>query len=156
MYKEIDVYFLIGNRLKDTVHSFISEYIPRNIESSADYPIPQHSEEPLTIYDNVDDLLVHLQSNENEDYAIYWNATETNALIRNAMVFYTEDSHMIFGLTFAIQDDSGKSGIMVLINEISAIFRAIDFYITSEEPPPFNAAEFLVCSKERGKDISWW
>lgn len=134
-----EIYVLCKERNSSVVRSFLNEFIPNRSEVAEDYPFPELVDNPEVIYNETESLMSRLDLELSEGYSIYWNNEIRNDIIQ-AMVFYTEDGHMIAGL---VVNGDRKDWLSKLSNHVNGSYG----YITQEEAPPETKEEFItMCS----------
>lgn len=148
MPQYIDCYFLIDNRNTDLVNTFLKKYLPINKESASEYSVPLFSDNPTNFFSDINDVLMYLEHDGNCEYSIYWHSIESNSVIKHAMVHYTDDGKMIFGISITGNDPMDYK-IVPLFHEIKNSFKSHLGCITVEEPPPSNSIEFIEFAQNR-------
>lgn len=143
-----DCYFLVENRERSIVESFIARFLPFNKQAAEDYPIPLYADNPKMIFKDLNDILLYLEKHTDLDYSIYWKNCDEKSLIKHFMVFYTDDGKIIFGIS-TIGSDPAEKKVVLLFNQILDFLLSKVGCITVEEPPPFNSLEFIKFSKDR-------
>ena len=148
MPQYIDSYYLIENRETSLIFNFICKYLPKYKESATDYPTPLFAEHPSRIFYNLNDIVKYLENNPHCEYAVYLENQSENDIIKHFMIFFTDDSQMIFGISI-----NGKNPFNIksvkLYHEISEFLDTSTGCITVEEAPPTNANEFIEFCKSR-------
>lgn len=148
MSQYIDSYYLIENRKKSLIEKFINKYLLDYKESSEDYPIPLYSDIPDKTFLNLKDILDYLEENVKCEYSIYLENIAKNTIIKHFMVFFTDDSKMIFGISINGKEPNDTISIN-LFKELSVFLNSEIGCITVEEVPPANSNEFIEFCKKR-------
>ena len=131
-----DVYVLVKIRSVDIILAFLNKFLPGYKETADEYEIPQYSNNPKIIFTKDSELMKYCAENINEVHTIYWGNKE-NMDPQNAMVFYTNDAHIILGL--AIEDDDYA---LELLDKMKMFLKSDIGCIMVETPPPQNSMEF--------------
>jgi hypothetical protein len=80
-----------------------------------------------------------MEQNPSEPYGLYWNDAGSSSA--QAMVFYTRDGHVIFGLALETTEPAKK------LTELAGLVGATYSTLGSEQRPPDTAAAFIaLCS----------
>ena len=87
------------------------------------------------IFYNEESILEYLINHPNEDYSLYWKSSKVSN-IDMAMVFFTEDKNIIFGLVVI---ERAKE----ILEDLQSFSESNYGYITFEEVPPLNRKEFI-------------
>jgi hypothetical protein len=142
---ELELYALGNDRTARFARVFLDHYLPAREPAQADYPVPEHADDPRVVFETEDEILEYLEARPAEPYGLYWN-TRSNGFPRMAMLFYTRDGKVIFGLADQMDDP-------VLRLRDHATFVGAEYSVIQwEERPPETSHEFIeVC--ERGHDL---
>lgn len=138
-----DCYFLIPSRKKETLKKILSYFLPKR-ESSTDENIVEDS----ITFSSVDSLMVYLEQKDDLEYSLYWSNLDLQSDIRHAMVFYTSDKKMIFGVSIPAKEPDDER-VVSLFFEIQSLLNSDLSCITVEEAPPTTTSEFEVFCKNR-------
>lgn len=133
-----DCYVFVEKRDGSLIDLFLNEFLPERKEAADDYLVPEYSDNPSHEFQSAPDLIEFLCDNKKETYAIYWNSKRDEDP-SNAMVFFTEDGGMIFGLSCDADGGNSKTYLQKMKNFLKSELG----YIAFEEPPPGTKAEFL-------------
>lgn len=86
----------------------------------------------------------HLEENVFVEQSIYWRNINENELNRHGMIFYTKDSHMIFGISQNVHSNSENTeNEDQCLAELKDFFDTKEGYITYECPPKYEYREFM-------------
>lgn len=133
-----DVYVLSEARTGDGVQRFTTDWLHGFVPVAEDYEFPRWSDEPVRVYDSVDELIDVLLERTSEPYGIYWrNGGEGS--VTAGMLFFTTDGGMIAGLTV----EGDQSEAITHLDRLAKTIGGKYGYLTAEEPPPDTAAEFV-------------
>ncbi len=132
----IEIYVLCKERSRALGEGFLNHFLPHREAIADDYPFPELVDEPEIVFSNVFDLMDKLDKNPNEGYSIYWNNKESKPL-KQAMLFYTEDGHMIAGLV--IEKHIQKDYFINLTNYVEGNYG----YTSIDQAPPVFKNEFI-------------
>ena len=130
-----DVYVLCADRSSVSFDKFRA-FLTDAEEAAAEYEFPHFAEIKEFITKDVSVILEKLFLEKEEDYAIYWRVNLDEG-ITSAMMFFTDDGYIIYGLTVAENKAENMLGILKKI--FSSEFGGITF----EQPPPLNSKEFI-------------
>lgn len=139
-----DIYVIQKSRSKKLGIDFLNHFLPLREESADEYLIPQYSEDPISEFDNAEDLMIFLESNPEYSQSIYWRNKDDENLNKHGMIFYTKDGNMIFG----ISRNADMSGNLTTENEDECLklmkeyFQSDNGYITYEDTPCETFSEF--------------
>jgi hypothetical protein len=139
-----DIYVAKETRSKKEALAFLNHFVPERVESADEYEFPQYTSITSRKFENVVELMDHLEKNSNEEYNLYWRSIDQNNLNRHAMLFYTKDGAIIFG----ISRDADSTGQLNTENEDSCLDELMQYfstdigYITYEQTPADSFAEF--------------
>lgn len=144
-----DCYILTTDRTLEMVDKFLNHFLPERAEVASEYELPQFGETTELKFDTVEGLIEYLVINTSTPYSIYWcNKVETD--IKCAMCFFTDDNHLILGLSCNTldHDNSVEDEIFRLLKNYG---KTSSGYITYENPAPTNAQEFQRIIKRMSK-----
>ena len=136
-----EIYALAVDRKASTAEAFLEEFLPKRVAVADDYPVPAFSEHPTALFATAQQLMTYLELNPDEPYGIYWNATSGHSSNRQAMLFYTVDGCLIFGI--AVQHNEAEIQLDRLVSYSGS---GIGMF-GSEERPPETACEFRVLAR---------
>lgn len=136
-----EIYALSLTRSAALAESFLDKFLPIRAVFANEFPVPEFSDTPTQTFRLVDELLVFLEANQAEPYSIYWNS-RNDGTIRQAMLFYTSDKHLIVGL--AVMPNMSKELFSLLLEFTGSKFGIFG----SEQPPPETAREFEELARE--------
>lgn len=140
---------MVENRTLEVINTFFSKYLPSGKEELAmDYPFPQYSDTPQTIYHSVKELLLYLGNNPDSEYIIYFKNKDELSEIKQIVLQYTDDGKLIFGVS-SIGNDPSSSKSIQLFREIKNFLNSHNACATIEEPPPTNSLDFVDFCDER-------
>jgi hypothetical protein len=129
---------LCGRRSKLVALSFLDQFLPVRRESAVDYPFPQFSDHPLTVYTDVDALLVELELNAKAEYTLYWDGVGLkNQEQRQAFLYFTTDGSMFACYTFYDAEP------VTLLQRIAACTQSQYGCLIGDHFPPESAQEFI-------------
>ena len=94
-----DIYVINQTRSRIKALQFLDHFIADRSVHGSVFTIPLLSKYPEFQFNDVNELMIHLESQENLDYSIYWSNLDKMSPILFGMIFYTLDSHMIFGIS---------------------------------------------------------
>ncbi len=131
-----DVYALCADRSPVSFEKFQSSYLIGAEKSADEYEFPRFAETKEFITEDLSVILEKLFFEKEEEYAIYWHISLYGP-ISSAMMFFTNDGYVIYGLTVA--ENQAIEKLEDLKKEFSCEFGGITF----EQPPPLNSEEFI-------------
>jgi hypothetical protein len=131
-----EVYALAADRRTTTATKFLNYFMPNRLAVADEYPIPECSENLTRVFSTAEELMHYLAVNSTEPYGIYWNAALDEGLIRQAMLFYTSDGYLIFGLAAKF------SGSKTLLDQLIVYSGSGIGMMGTEQRPPETAVEF--------------
>jgi hypothetical protein len=136
-----DCYVLTDNRTKEFVNAFLNKFLPDREEMADEYEVPQYSSNSTEIYNTADNLIELLERHKNEIHTVYWR-NNTRTTVQNAMCFFTNDGHVIVGLSCHTKypDTSIEN---YYLKELKSFCKSESGYIAYEEPATHNTTEFL-------------
>jgi hypothetical protein len=134
-----EFYALGNNRSAKTVRGFLDHFLPEREPCCSDYPVLESSDAPLCVLRAESEILGYMERHPNEPYGLYWNDGQASST--QAMVFYTRDGHVIFGLAEDTAEPTRR--LRELADFVGAEYSALG----SEQRPPDTASEFIaLCS----------
>ena len=148
MSERIDCYFLLKSREFSVIEGFLNKIVPNKVECSEYYEVPQYSEQPLKTFKQVKGLMYFLEELNNEEYSIYWSNLDYDNVIKNIMLFYTNDKMVILGISIAGKFPFDRN-VIATFQDLFKLLLAETGCITVEEPPPSNSIEFYKFCSER-------
>ncbi len=92
-----DCYVLNDGRTEKFIFEFLNHFIPERKESASEYEFPQYEDDSQFIFQNDHQIIEFLLQKTNVEYSLYWN-NKRNEDLKGAMVFFTLDNKIIFGL----------------------------------------------------------
>jgi hypothetical protein len=131
-----DVYVLCEDRSPVSFNKFRSSFLRDAEEATYEYEFPRFAENKEFITRDLSVILEKLYLEKKEDYAIYWRVSLYGS-ITAAMMFFTDDGYVIYGLTVA--EDNAENMLEILKKLFSSEIGGITF----EQPPPLNSREFI-------------
>src|SRR5690349_527511 len=93
-----DVYCLAPLRNSEAIERFLQLFAPVRKQAADEYELPQYADVPDCVFSSVDQVIVHCVNLPTEPYGIYWRCLNEGDPA-NAMVFFTPDSAVLFGLS---------------------------------------------------------
>ena len=136
-----EIYALAANRNATTAIAFLDKFLPERQPAADDYPVPQFADAHTEVFTAPEDLISYLEANPTEGYGIYWDTSVKEGPIWQAMLFYTVDKYLIFGLATE-PDESPK-----LLDEL-VLFAGTGIGMFGwEQPPPDTASEFVALAR---------
>lgn len=138
-----DCYCLVDSRTVETCLRFLDEFLPERIESADEYPLPLHSDHPQKVLGDVHLVMKHLEEEKEEAYVLYWRSTKDDSRVKHGMLFYTNDGHLIVGVSIEGESLEDREAIQML-QDLKAHFTShIGCMRVEGPPPPFNASAFI-------------
>lgn len=139
-----DIYVFQKSRSKQLVLDFLNHFIPFREESAVAYVVPQYAEDPIKEFKHAEDLMTFLEKHTHFGQSIYWRNTDANSLNLHAMVFYTEEGNMIFGISRTAEkaEEIEDTNQFECLDEMKAFFNTDVGYIDYENPPEEPYFEF--------------
>ncbi len=133
-------FYALGNdRKASAVRAFLNHFLPNREPYCSDYPVPQYSGDPQLVPRSEAEILDYMEHHPFEPYALYWNDSGTS--LTQAMIFYTRDGHVIFGLA----DDEPQHNLK--LRELADFVGAEYSMLGWEQRPPDTSSEFIaLCS----------
>lgn len=134
-------FYALGNdRSANNVRRFLEHFLPDREPCSSDYPVPESSDAPQYVLKTESEILDFMERHSDEPYGLYWNGVGRSSA--QAMVFYTRDNHVIFGLAEETTDPGIK------LRELADFVGARYSTLGSEQRPPDTADQFIaLCSR---------
>lgn len=142
-----EVYALATNRTAATANAFLDEFLPKRLSFSDEYLVPESSDEPTNVFTTTIALMDYLETNPTEAYGLYWNSASDPAPIRQAMLFYTTDCHLILGLA-TVPNEAGR-----ILDRLVRFAGTGIGMLGSESRPPETAVEFCLWSQSTGSTL---
>nr|WP_321225408.1 hypothetical protein [uncultured Psychroserpens sp.] len=144
-----DIYVIVKSRSKQDGINFLNEFLPNRHEVADAYQIPQYAEKSLHQFDTADELMSFLQLNTNYQQSIYWRHSSTNAVNKYAMIFYTSDACMIFGISreAELYGKLDTKHLKMCLAQLKKSLNATIGYIDYENPPAKTYHEFVKQAK---------
>jgi len=143
-----DIYVIKKTRSKKEGIQFLDHFAPDREESCDEYTIPRFSMNPKLEFNKANDLMDYLEQNPNEGQSIYWKNCAERHPNKHAMLFYTSDSYMIFGISMNSFELSDSIYHEECLAEMKAFLKVEHGYITHECPPEDTYPEFIAKMKE--------
>lgn len=131
-----DVYVLCADRSSVSFDKFRSAFLTGSKESAGEYEFPHFAKTKEFITKDLSVILEKLYFEKEEDYAIYWRVNLDGG-ITSAMMFFTDDGYVIYGLTVA--EDNAEN----MLEKLKKLFFSEIGGIAFEQPPPLNSKEFI-------------
>jgi hypothetical protein len=132
-----DIYVLTKKRNPALIFGFLNEFLPGRIETADEYEIPRYSSSPTRVFDKADALIQYCCSHQDVEQAVYYWSNESENEPRSAMIFFTEDGHLILGLSTdasSLEDHYLTSLIDFCDSQVG--------YIAYESPPEMTEEAF--------------
>lgn len=133
-----DIYVLVNSRSGSEVNQFLDFYIPLRHEMQTVYEVTQSNEEDLEFH-SPGELMDHMEKHPLLYYHLAFHNVNDQAIVRNAGIYYTSDSQMIFRLTIRQNDEIEE----LLLNELKDLFSSQYGYISYHVPPEKKARQFV-------------
>jgi len=137
-----EIYALATNRNAAFATAFLDKFLPSRTAFADEYPVPECADTPTVAFTAPDEVMVYLEANPTEPYSLYWNASSGDDPIRQAMLFYTVDRHLILGLA-TVPSESRKMFDQLVLFASSGIG-----VFGSEQCPPETASEFRAMAQQ--------
>jgi hypothetical protein len=138
-----ELYALGDDRTARFARGFLERFLPERESLQAEFPVPENEDEPRVTFQAEDEILAYLEATPGEPYGLYWG-DRNPASSRQAMLFYTRDGKVIFGLAEAAEDAAER------LRELSRFVGAQYALMGSEERPPETARESVErCRRSR-------
>jgi len=138
-----ELYALGANRSATFNRAFLDRFLPDRKPCSQDYPVPEAAAEPEAILETESEILVYLESHPKEPYGLYWNDAAPSTYDQ-AMLFYTSDGMVIFGL--ACGEHSVEEKLKKLRECVGAKWAMKGW----EQRPPETSTEFIKLCQQAG------
>ena len=140
-----DIYVIKKSRSRKIGIDFLNTFLPNRQESADEYFIPQYSENPIHKFDNVGKLMIFLESNREYAQNIYWESTVDENLNKHAMIFYTKDGCMIFGISQNAETNGefNTKTIDTCLLKMKEFLKTNIGYIDYENPPANTYKKFV-------------
>ena len=129
-----ELYALGNGRSVAAVRAFLDHFLPDRKPCCEDYPVPECSDSPKIVLSSESEILEYLENHQSEKYGLYWDDTGSSS---QAMVFYTSDGHVVFGLAEVVPVPAGR------LAELARFVGARYAMFGWEQRPPDTAAEFI-------------
>ena len=139
-----DVYVLARQRSADAAIEFLDHFAPIREQLDGDYSFPQYSGTSEVVFDKPMDAIHYCEKHPAESQSLYFQNLRSGPV--HAMIFFTSDGEMIFGLSVPEGDDGLEKDCL---NQLKEFARTSIGYIDFEAPPPDTAAEFKVLAATR-------
>jgi hypothetical protein len=139
-----DIYVLAGARNSTVIKRFLERFAAGAIQARFEYEIPQYCDTPSMIFSKADEVMEYLCEHSIESQSIYYRLANHPDKIKNAMVFFTNDGHIIFGLSVYLSDASESEKYL---KAMAVTVDARYGYFIQETPPPPTAVEFIAIVK---------
>ncbi|MDR3456627.1 MAG: hypothetical protein P4N60_04220 [Verrucomicrobiae bacterium] len=134
-------FYALGNdRTACNIRAFLDHFAPKRESCCEDYPVPESSGTPAFVFKTEGEILKYLEAHPDESYAIYWN--HQGSSLNQAMVFYTRDGNVIFGLAEESETPDRR------LQELAEYVGAKHALMGSEQPPPSTSREFVALCKK--------
>lgn len=142
-----DCYCLVKSRNKKLVIDFLNYFLPNRNASTEEVIIMLDGKE-LIFCNQQEKLIRFLEEEQTIDVNLYWNNLDLNSSFNHAMVFYTNDGNMIFGISTSNNNPKSKK-CKEVYEKLKKFTNAQLGCITVEEVAPCNSLEFKKFCKER-------
>jgi hypothetical protein len=129
-----DVYVLAPARTAEAVERFLRWFAPKRTPWTSEFSVPQFADEPATVFRTADELIAYCVAHPTEPHGIYWRCPKERDPAY-AMVFFTPDAGLIFGLSVLNDAERWRAELMDETGSESA-------WVGFEDPPPDTVAEF--------------
>lgn len=141
MIEEIEIYVLSNKRELPIIESFFNSFMKERILQGDMFCIPEFEcDKPEIVFYDDKGILDYLISNPTEDYGLYWKSL-IKSNIYTAMIFFTEDKNIIFGLATI---NNAQEMLITLKNHLKSDIG----YIAFAEVPPLSLEKFIERCKE--------
>lgn len=125
---------------------FLEHKIQGNLEPSIDFPYIHIMENGDIVFNSLGEVLDYYENNI-EYFALYFHNTDLSQILRNFMIFFTEDGHTIIGIDVAVSDlhlmPENDPCISEWTHVLKQYFDSDLILYSYETPPPMNKNEFL-------------
>ena len=136
-----DCYVLSDNRTEKFIFEFLNHFIPERNEIANEYEYPQYEDEAEFIFQNDYQIIKFLSQQTNAEYSLYWN-NNLNEDLKGAMVFFTSDKKIIFGLFCTTLKSNTKIEDKYL-QKLKLFTKSKYGYITYEKIPEMDSSKFI-------------
>ena len=134
-----ELYALSNKRSAHTIRGFLDHFLPNRKSCCDDYPVPEFSDVPQCVLTTESEILEYMECHPDETYGLYWD--DAGKSYAQAMVFYTSDGNVIFGLAEDTAEPTKR------LKDLADFVGATYSMLGSEERPPDTAHEFIaLCS----------
>jgi len=148
MAQYIDCYWLINSREKKVIEEYLNEFLPKRNQAFDEQFLTLNNGKDLVFTSSIK-LMDYMEKKPNLDCSIYWNNLDQSSIFCHAMVFYTQDNKMIFGMS-VLGRYPNESKVVKSYFEINDFLKAEYGCMTSEEPPEYGEeGEFIDFCKSR-------
>ncbi len=146
MPKFADCYCLIPSRAEKEIFEFLDYFMKERQYASDEFYIEDESF--TKEFEIAHEFFLFLEEHPTVSSGIYWSNNNFKSLYCHAMVFYTNDEQMIFGISTPAEHPNATNAIQVY-KELKEFTNAKFGCITIEEVAPYNAVEFREFCKNR-------
>lgn len=141
MTDSYDAFVLCEARSAPLARRFLDSFLPRRRSVAVDFPFPELTDPPKMTFNDSEDVIRELESDQHESYALYWDS-EGNGPISHAMLFFTRDCGMIAGIVTSEPDYA------VTLRSVADVVGGQFGLVTFGNPPPDTCGEFIdLCRK---------
>ncbi|VTS07682.1 hypothetical protein [Tuwongella immobilis] len=140
----IDVYVLSSQRDMETVAVFANKYLGGLVEAAENYPVPQYADAHHVVYNDIISFVKAAIRNPTLRYSLYFRNPVPDTHIHTAMLFFTQDGHLVAGLRLV----NGQDHVGFYLNQIADCVNGECGYATVEAPPPLSREGFLTESEQ--------
>ena len=128
-----DVYVLSRERSAAAADQFLNMFAPDREHSAEDYVFPQYADQPVAVVKSAMEAIRYCEEHPAEEQGMYFR--NLGAGPAHAMLFFTSDGGLIFGLSVVEREDEWFTRLKEYAgSEVG--------YITFEVPPPGTSTEF--------------
>ena len=136
-----DCYVLTDKRTTDWINKFLDKFVPNRKQTAEEFEVPQYSDNPIITFDNDEGLIDYLIRNKNTKHTLYWS-NEDKSDLRGAMIFFTNDGHIIPGVYCeTLENDNSVEDNY--LNDLKTFWDSDKGHIAYEQPAPQSTDEFL-------------
>ena len=128
-----DVYVLSPDRSAKDAERFLDAFVPQREPSTSEYEFPQYAEQPQLVIRSAREAIHHCEAYPDKAHSLYFR--NLGAGPAHAMLFFTSDGALIFGLSVVERADEWFARLKELTGSKIG-------YVTFEEPPVATASEF--------------
>jgi hypothetical protein len=132
-----DCYVLVDSRSNELVQGFVAKFCPQCEETTDQYRVTCFTHEPEIVFKTAGELMVYCERFKFCTNKIVWRPLN-NGSLKQAMVVYTEDGEMIFGLAV----DAGEKSEDGYLDRMMEYLKSDVGYIAYDQPPVEPASEF--------------